>query len=110
MTGKSEQLTAQERIVLMATIPTEGSYLDMKLVRKFRESLSFSEEEHEALGFVINADGSASWEGEDPNKAIYFGKRMESIIIESLVALYDAKKLKEEHIPLYDRFVGAPDE
>lgn len=110
MTGRNERLTALERITLMATLPAEGSYLDMKIVRKFRESLSFSEEEHKALGFVPREDGGVSWEGKDPNKAIYFGKRMEAIIVESLTELENTKKLKDEHLSLYEKFVGAPDE
>ena len=110
MTGRSERFTALERITLMATIPAEGDYLDMKIVRKFRESLSFTEEEQKMLGFVRDAQGGTSWEGEDPNKAVYFGKRMEAIIVESLADLQTTKKLNDGHLSLYEKFIGGIDD
>lgn len=110
MTGRNEQLTAKERIVLSATIPTEATYLDMKILRKFRESLSFSEEEHKVLGFTPTEDGVEWDDDKDPNKVVHFGRRVESIVIDALTKLNDTGKLKDEHISLYEKFVGVPDE
>jgi len=45
------KLTVQERVVLVTILPAEGDYTTIKLVRKLRESLSFSEEEHKQLNF-----------------------------------------------------------
>ena len=45
------KLTIPERLVLITILPPEGDYLTLKLVRKLKESLSFSEEEHKQLNF-----------------------------------------------------------
>lgn len=45
------KLTIPERLVLVTILPAEGDYTTLKLVRKLRESLSFSEEEHKQLNF-----------------------------------------------------------
>ncbi|KKL25025.1 hypothetical protein LCGC14_2409420, partial [marine sediment metagenome] len=45
------KLTIPERLVLVTILPAEGDYTTLKLVRKLRESLSFTEEEHKELNF-----------------------------------------------------------
>ena len=45
------KLTIPERLVLVNILPPEGDYTTLKLVRKLRESLSFTEEEHKQLNF-----------------------------------------------------------
>ena len=45
------KLTIPERLVLITILPAEGDYTTLKLVRKLKESLSFSEEEHKQLNF-----------------------------------------------------------
>lgn len=45
------KLTIPERLVLVNILPVESDYTTLKLVRKLRESLSFSEEEHKQLNF-----------------------------------------------------------
>jgi len=45
------KLTIPERLVLVTILPAEGDYTTLKLVRKLRESLSFTEEEHKQLNF-----------------------------------------------------------
>lgn len=44
------KLTVVERIVLQTLLPQKGNELTLKLVRKLREALSFSEQEIEAIG------------------------------------------------------------
>ena len=45
------KLTVPERLILVNILPAESDYTTLKLVRKLRESLSFSEEEHKQLNF-----------------------------------------------------------
>jgi len=107
----SRKLTVAERLTLLGTIPQEGNYLDMKILRKFRESLSFTEAEQKLLEMRAPEDGRVYWEQEkDPNKAVYFGRRMEAIIVESLQKLNQENKLTEAHMSLYEMFVGGDDE
>lgn len=111
MTRTSEKLSVLERLSLLNILPEEGSYLDMKILRKFRESLSFTEEEQKLLKFRSTGDGKTKWSDEnDPNKVIHFGQRMETIIRESLVALETSQKLRDEHLSVYEKFVGVDDD
>lgn len=50
------KLTVPERLVLVNILPPEGDYTTLKLVRKLRESLSFSEEEHKQVNFRSRFD------------------------------------------------------
>lgn len=45
------KLTVPERLILVNVLPAESDYTTLKLVRKLRESLSFTEEEHKQLNF-----------------------------------------------------------
>lgn len=107
----SRKMTITERLTLLGTIPQEGNYLDMKILRKFRESLSFTEEEQKTLEMKPLEDGRVFWKQEkDPNKAIYFGRRMEAIIVDALTKLNQENKLTEAHMSLYEMFVGGDNE
>ncbi len=107
----SRKMTVAERLVLLGTIPQEGSYTDMKILRKFRESLSFTEEEQKLLEMEEVEGGRVKWtDSKDPNKAVYFGRRMEAIIVESLQKLNQENKLTEAHMSLYEMFIGGDDE
>jgi len=51
------KLNTAQRLVLLDVLPKEGNYTTLKIVRKLKESLSFSEEEHKRLKFVQDGDG-----------------------------------------------------
>lgn len=109
--ARHRKMSVLERLTLLGTIPSEGNYLDMKILRKFRESLSFTEEEQKTLEMKSIENSGVTWKSEnDPNKAIYFGLRMETIIVESLQKLNQENKLTEAHMSLYEMFVGGDDE
>ncbi len=107
----SRKMTVLERLTLLGTIPQEANYLDMKILRKFRESLSFTEAEQKLLEMRTAEGNKVHWKAEnDPNKAVYFGRRMEAIIVESLQKLNQENKLTEAHMSLYEMFIGGDDE
>jgi hypothetical protein len=112
MTEKTNiPLSLGERLVLLNIIPREGSYFDIKIIRKFLESLSVSETEYADCEFVEKKDGTIDWnKDKDPNKEIYFGRRMETIVRDTLIDLEKNEKLNVGHLSVYDKFVGAPDE
>ncbi len=59
------------------------------------------------MNFRPAGDGKTKWDDEnDPNKAVHFGQRMETIIRERLVALETSQKLRDEYLSLYEKFVG----
>ena len=106
------ELKVFERLILLNVLPREGDLTALKLIRKLREELSFSEEEHKALQFSpINPetgekDGLMHWllAGDKP-KEVTIGEKANDIIVEAFKRLNKEKKLKEEHIPVYELFV-----
>lgn len=94
-----------ERIILLNVLPREGDFTTLKIIRKLREDLSFSEEEHKALQFK-QEDGKVLWVAEaDIAKPVEIGEKAKEIIRNRFKELSEQKKLKEEHLPLYERFV-----
>lgn len=55
-------LSVMERILLLnSVLPREGSFNNLKLLRKARESLSFTEDENELLNFREEGNGQIIW-------------------------------------------------
>ena len=99
-------LSVFERLILLNILPKEGDITTLKIIRKLKDDLSFSEEEHTALQFK-NEDGQIMWKEEaDIKKEIEIGEKATDIIAEALKALNKAKKLTEAHISIYERFTG----
>lgn len=99
-------LTVAERLMLLAILPKEGDYTTLRIVRKLREDLSFSEAEHDELGITVR-DGLVRWTAlaSGHRKAIDIGKKAGEVIGAALVDLDERKKLTLDHIHLYEAFV-----
>jgi len=101
------KLTVLERIVSLNLLPKEGSYVNLKLVRKAREALSFDDIENKRLAFVQDGD-QIRWnemEARQINKDIELGDTVTNIVIEALKKLDKDGKLRDEHYTLYEKFV-----
>ena len=99
-------LNTFDRLILLNIMPKEGDITTLKIIRKLKDDLSFSEEEHTALQFK-NEDGQIMWKEEaDIKTEIEIGEKATDIIAEALKALNKAKKLTEAHISIYERFTG----
>ena len=99
------QLNVQERLILLRELPQAGDITTIKIVHKLRQDLSFSEEEHE-LYKIEYKDGMIHWD--DTNKEIKdidIKSKAYSIIQDTLKKLDDEKKITEEHLPLYEKFM-----
>jgi len=93
-----------ERLVLLSILPKEGDFTNLKIIRKLRESLSFSEEENKKLNFKQGAGGIINWDA-NFEKDIHTGEKANDVIVEALKALNDQKKLTNDHYSLYEKFV-----
>ncbi len=129
------KLTTAERLALQGILPEQGDFISLKLVRKLREALSFSEAEIQALSFLyeikcpkcgakisspsgvkcalcdveMTATGSIRWNAsKEPNKDVFMGKAAEKLCKEAIEKLSTAKKLTEQHMSLYEKFIGDP--
>lgn len=100
-------LTVLDRILLLNTLPAEGDITALRIARKLREDLSFSEEEHAALS-LTQADGQVTWNtvaAATADKDVPIGPKGQALIVEALTALSTAKKLTAQYVDLYDKFV-----
>jgi hypothetical protein len=98
-------LSVFERLLLLNILPKEGDLTTLKIVRTLRDNLSFSEEEHTALQFK-HEGGNVMWKDEaEVNKDVVIGEKATDIIVDALKALNKAKKLTDQHVDLYEKFV-----
>lgn len=132
------QLNVLERLCLLEVVPKEGDFVTLKLVRKLRESLSFSEAEIKQIDFNQNwkcpkcqkvdsspnapkcecgsymiLAGSMTWDaqkGESVLKEIHLGEKMMSICVDALKKLDADKKLTENYFSLYEKVIKQNEE
>lgn len=105
-----KKLDVLERLMLLSVLPREGSFTNLKLLRKVKEELSFSEAENKALQFVQEGE-QVRWK---PNacaaKEIFFGETIEAIIRKALTDLDKAEKITENHYSIYEMFMDGHEE
>lgn len=99
------ELSVLERLLLLNILPKEGDFTTLKIVRTMRDDLSFSEEEHKILQFTQEGDQLRWKSGADKPKQINFGEKATDLIVEALKKLNTDKKLTEQHMGLYEKFV-----
>jgi hypothetical protein len=93
--------------MLLGTLPKEGDFTTLKIIRKMREDLSFSEDEHAQLNFRTTESGMAWNAAGDMPRDFSFGEKATDMIIAALKKLNAEKKLTEDHYSLYEKFVEA---
>ena len=99
-------LNTLERLLLLNILPKEGDYTTLKIVRKLREALSFTEEEHAVRNFKTSEDGNTTWTLGTPDAVeISIGEKATDMIVAELKKLDDEKKLSEQTFSLYEKFV-----
>lgn len=103
------ELSTFDRLILLNILPKEGDFTTLKIVRKLREDLSFSEEEHAALEFK-QEEGRVHWkQAGDVSKDVQIGEKASDVIAEVLKKLDKEKKLQDQHYRLFELFVEKED-
>jgi len=99
------KLDVRERLILLSILPAEGNFITLKVVRKLKEDLSFSEEEIKQYKFVQKED-QVTWDDKvEQSKLVTIGTQGKIIIQDALKKLDEDKKLREEHYTIYEKFV-----
>jgi hypothetical protein len=99
------ELSVLDRLMLLNILPKNGDVTTLRIVRQLNEDLSFSEEEHAALGFEV-LEGQVKWKTEgDPHKDIEIGPRAWTLICDTLERLSKEKDLTLDQLVLYDKFI-----
>jgi hypothetical protein len=99
-------------MALLGVLPTEGNFLDMKVLHDLRMHLALTEEENKLLNIRQSTmpDGRTfiEWDVEAATKAdkeIPIGEIGQSIIVKTLKELNEKEHLNAETFLLYDKFV-----
>ena len=98
------KLTVNDRLILLGIIPLQGDFTTLKIIRDMRGELSFTEEEHKILKFR-QEETMVYWEEGLEDKEINFGEKATDIIVDAFKKLNEQKKLRIEHMELYEKFV-----
>lgn len=131
------KFSIQERVALLGLLPKQGNYLNLKILRKLKESLSFNESELESIDFqqtfvcptcakeiispspvtceeckvTMQPSGAVFWtQSKDPMKDVHLGKQALKLCREALEKLNEEENLEENLMGLYEKVVGIPDE
>jgi len=98
-------LSVYDRLILLNILPKESDLTTLRIIRTLKDNLSFSEEEHKALEFK-HEGAQVLWKQDaDIPKDIVIGEKATDIIVDALKGLNKQKKLTEQHIPLFEKFV-----
>ena len=133
------KLTVYERIVLQNILPAQGDFITLKLVRKLKEALAFSEKEIAEIDFknqwkcpkcqktelasemsrcpdcdaYMQLGGQVTWDDDKAKKVVkdvFMGAKMLALCESTLKKLSDENKLTEQHFSLYSKFVEGAEE
>ncbi len=100
------KLNVKDRMLLFSILPREGDIVSLKLLRKVREDLALSEVESKKYVEAQLPNGNTLLQGKyKTTKDIHVGDVVMTIIVAKLEELNKAKKLHEDHIGLYERFI-----
>ena len=99
------KLSVADRLIILSVLPQEGDITTLKILRQLKTDLSFSEEEHKLLKFRQEEDKLFFEENIVTDKEIELGEKATDIIANAFKELNNRKRLREEHIPLYEKFV-----
>ena len=102
------ELGVGDWIVLLSILPSQGDVLTVRIVHDLKQALSFTEEEHESLQIKVE-DDKVRWGGADGVKEIPIGPRAHVLIGDTLKGLDEEKKITEDHLGLWEKFVDGED-
>lgn len=98
-------LSVLERLVTLSVIPKEGDYATLKVINGLRLALSFSEDELAA--WEVSSDlttGKTTWKT-NGEADIPIGEKATDIIVAALKRLDKEKKLPENAMGIYEKFI-----
>lgn len=98
-------LSIKERLVLSMIMEQQAGRFDaLKLIRKLREDLSFSEDEIKEINLRSEDGVGFKWDKESP-KDILIGDVVMSVIKKQFQKLDREERLMEDHMDIYAKFV-----
>ena len=111
--SREMEFSILDRVVLLNLMPAQGDVYSLKLIREFKEALSFSEEEQTELNLRPSPDGKGvAWDdgAAVQPKRVTVGNRTHMLLEERFHELDLSKQLGIEALDLYERFIEAKDD
>lgn len=106
------RLEVHERLALLTLLPGEGDYAALKTIRRAREMLSFSPEEMTfyEIKSAVGADGKpqTNWSSRKAAEAVKdvpVDEYTVNVIREKLAAMNKTRKLTEQYMSVYEKFI-----
>lgn len=97
------KLNVLERITLLQLLPTEGTYVTMKVLMNLKARLAFNEKEIKEFK-IEEKEGRITW-SKSGEKEIEIGEKAEEIVGDALKKLNESGKVNEQNIILYEKFI-----
>jgi bacterioferritin (cytochrome b1) len=100
-------LNIVERIIVLGILPIESNIVNLKVIKKLKEDVGFSEEEVLKYDLKIEND-QIKWNAAFTNevKEIEIGIVGLELISNILKDLNTKNKLTEQHLSLFDKIIG----
>ena len=98
------KLTILERLLLLGILPPTGDLMTIRIVRKLRESLSFTEEELVTHNVEQHENGQVTWTEVGEPKEIELGAKAMDAVVKALEKLDKDGKVEEKHLTLFEKF------
>ena len=98
------KLTILERLLLLGILPPTGDLTTIRIVRKLRESLSFTEEELVTHNVEQHENGQVTWLETGEPKEIELGAKAMETAVKALEKLDKEGKVEEKHLTLFEKF------
>ena len=99
------ELGILDRISLLNILPVEGDVVTVRILKKLRADLGFTEEEIKNHK-ISSAENRVVWEETGYKVDISIGEKATDIIKDAFKKLDREKKIREEMLPLYETFMG----
>ena len=88
-------------------LPEKGSFVNLGLIRKAKENVSFSEKEHKDFSINVKEDGRVTWvDPGNSEKEIEFGDTVTEILKKVLKEMDSKEELEEKYFSIYEKFVN----
>ena len=98
-------MSVLERLITLSILPKEGDFATLRILQSLKMSLSFTEDELKAFGLTSDPEAQqTAWEV-DEDKEIPIGEKATDIIVDALKKLDREKKLPENAMSVYEKFI-----
>jgi len=96
--------TVLERILLLNVLPKEGNVVTIRIIRDLTKHLGLTEEELKKVNLRVE-EAKVEWDDTTYVADIPVGEKALDIIVEAVSKMDKEKKLTEQYLPLYERFI-----